>query len=82
MLLGKNVLLPNRKFRSASLNVRSTSLNLRSTSLNVGSTSLNETFKAYERNFLLGLETIINRNNINNYKERKQYGKVQVAGIA
>ena len=39
-------------------------------------------FKAYERSFLLGLETIINRNNINNYKERKQYGKVQVAGIA
>ena len=35
-------------------------------------------FKAYERSFLLGLETIINRNNINNYKERKQYGKVQV----
>ena len=28
---------------------------------------MNETFKAYERNFLLGLETIINRNNINYY---------------
>ena len=40
----KNVLLPTRKFRSATLNVRSTSLNLHSTSLNVGSTSLNETF--------------------------------------
>ena len=44
LLLGKDVLLPRRKFCSATLNVRSASPNLHSTSSNVYSTSLNRHF--------------------------------------
>ena len=44
LLLGKDVLLPRRKFCSATLNMRSASLYLHSTSLNICSTSLNRHF--------------------------------------